>query len=78
MRRFITTVRQTICGRSSIRPIRLGVGVILDVVYNHLGPSGNYLAEFAPAYFTDRYENEWGAAINFDGTDSGPVREFFV
>jgi maltooligosyltrehalose trehalohydrolase len=56
----------------------LGLGVILDVVYNHLGPDGNYLKEFAPAYFTDRYKNEWGEAINFDGDDAGPVREFFV
>ena len=55
-----------------------GVGVILDVVYNHLGPSGNYLRAFAPAYFTDRHENEWGDAFNFDGPDAGPVREFFV
>ena len=55
-----------------------GIGVILDVVYNHLGPAGNYLREFAPAYFTDRYDNEWGDAINFDGPDAGPVREFFV
>ncbi len=56
----------------------LGLGVILDVVYNHIGPDGNYLKEFAPAYFTDRYKNEWGEAINFDGDDAGPVREFFV
>src|SRR5438093_3069995 len=56
----------------------LGIGVILDVVYNHLGPTGNYLRNFAPAYFTDRYENEWGDAINFDGPDAAPVREFFI
>ena len=56
----------------------LGIGVILDVVYNHLGPVGNYLRAFAKAYFTDRYENEWGDAINFDGDDAGPVREFFA
>jgi maltooligosyltrehalose trehalohydrolase len=56
----------------------LGVGVILDVVYNHLGPAGNYLRVFSEAYFTDRYENEWGDAINFDGADAGPVREFFI
>ncbi len=55
-----------------------GVAVILDVVYNHLGPSGNYLNAFAPQYFSDRYDNEWGDALNFDGADSGPVREFFV
>lgn len=56
----------------------LGLAVILDVVYNHLGPDGNYLKRFAPAYFTDRYENEWGEAINFDSPDAAPVREFFV
>jgi maltooligosyltrehalose trehalohydrolase len=55
-----------------------GLGVILDVVYNHLGPSGNYLREFAHEYFTDRYDNEWGDAINFDGEDAAAVREFFV
>src|SRR5205085_364901 len=56
----------------------LGLGVILDVVYNHLGPDGNYLKQYATEYFTDRYANEWGEAINFDGPDAGPVREFFV
>ena len=55
-----------------------GLAVILDVVYNHLGPSGNYLRNFSPAYFTDRYPNEWGESINFDGDDAGPVRDFFV
>ena len=56
----------------------LGVGVILDVVYNHLGPVGNYLRSFSPAYFTGRYDNEWGDAINFDGDAAAPVREFFI
>jgi maltooligosyltrehalose trehalohydrolase len=56
----------------------VGVGVILDVVYNHLGPDGNYLKEFSEHYFTDRYANEWGDAINFDGEHAGPVREFFL
>jgi maltooligosyltrehalose trehalohydrolase len=56
----------------------LGLAVILDVVYNHFGPSGNYLGMFAPAYFTRKYENEWGEAINFDGADAAPVREFFT
>jgi maltooligosyltrehalose trehalohydrolase len=55
-----------------------GLGVILDVVYNHLGPAGNYLRTFAPAVFTDRHENEWGESINFDGPDAAPVREFFI
>jgi maltooligosyltrehalose trehalohydrolase len=56
----------------------LGIAVVLDVVYNHFGPDGNYLKLFSPAYFTDRHDNDWGEAINFDGPDSGPVREFFV
>ena len=56
----------------------LGLAVILDVVYNHLGPDGAYLSSFAQAYFSDRYPNEWGEALNFDGPDSAPVREFFV
>jgi maltooligosyltrehalose trehalohydrolase len=54
----------------------LGLAVILDVVYNHLGPDGNYLAEFAPDYFTDKYSNDWGKAINFEGP--APARDFFV
>ena len=57
---------------------RLGLGITLDVVYNHVGPDGNYLKEFSPAYFTNRYDNEWGEAINFDGADSEAVREFFI
>ncbi|HET7695253.1 MAG TPA: malto-oligosyltrehalose trehalohydrolase [Vicinamibacterales bacterium] len=54
----------------------LGLGVILDVVYNHLGPDGNYLGEFSPDYFTDKYTNDWGRAINFEGP--APARAFFV
>src|SRR5215469_17672781 len=57
---------------------RAGLGVILDVVYNHIGPDGNYLKHFAESYFTDRYKNEWGEALNFDGENSGPVRDFFT
>ncbi|MCA1557841.1 MAG: malto-oligosyltrehalose trehalohydrolase, partial [Acidobacteria bacterium] len=57
---------------------RIGIAVILDVVYNHLGPDGNYLSQFAPDYFTSRHKTEWGAALNFDGEKSGPVREFFL
>jgi maltooligosyltrehalose trehalohydrolase len=56
----------------------LGLGVILDVVYNHLGPIGNNLKSFSPYYFTDRYRNEWGEAINFDGEEAVPSRELFV
>jgi maltooligosyltrehalose trehalohydrolase len=55
-----------------------GIAVILDVVYNHFGPDGNYLSCFSQSYFSDRYKNEWGDPINFDGPDSGPVREFFL
>jgi maltooligosyltrehalose trehalohydrolase len=53
-----------------------GIGVILDVVYNHLGPDGNYLAEFSADYFTDRYENDWGKALNFEGPRQ--ARDFFL
>ena len=56
---------------------RLELGMILDVVYNHVGPSGNYLAQFSPRYFAER-RTEWGDAINFDGPDAAPVREFVV
>jgi maltooligosyltrehalose trehalohydrolase len=56
----------------------LGLGVILDVVYNHFGPSGNYLSKFSSHYTTSKHTNEWGEAINFDGEQSAPVREFFV
>jgi maltooligosyltrehalose trehalohydrolase len=54
---------------------RHGLGVVLDVVYNHLGPCGNYLAEFGP-YFTTRYQTPWGQALNLDGPDSDEVRRF--
>jgi maltooligosyltrehalose trehalohydrolase len=54
----------------------IGLGVILDVVYNHLGPDGNYLEEFSADYFTDRYSNDWGTAINFE--DSERARAYFV
>ncbi|MGB9081719.1 MAG: malto-oligosyltrehalose trehalohydrolase [Desulfuromonadaceae bacterium] len=54
-----------------------GLAVILDVVYNHLGPEGNYLHGFGP-YFTDRYRTPWGDAVNFDGPDSDPVRSYFI
>ena len=56
----------------------LGLGVILDVVYNHIGPDGNYLSCFTPDYFTTRYANEWGEAINFDGDNAAGVREFMI
>lgn len=56
----------------------LGVMVVLDVVYNHLGPDGNYLREFSPDYFSTRHRNEWGEPLNFDAANAGPVREFFA
>jgi len=54
-----------------------GLAVVLDVVYNHLGPEGNYIADFGP-YFTDRYKTPWGAGLNFDGPYSDEVRRFFI
>jgi malto-oligosyltrehalose trehalohydrolase len=55
-----------------------GIMVILDVVYNHLGPDGNFLPSYAPGFFTDRHKTPWGAAINFDGQHAGAVREFVI
>ncbi len=54
-----------------------GLAIALDVVYNHLGPEGNYLSQYAP-YFTDRYKTPWGLALNFDGPHSDDVRWFFI
>lgn len=54
-----------------------GLGVLLDVVYNHLGPTGNYLRTFGP-YFTQRYQTPWGEAVNLDGPESDEVRRFFI
>jgi maltooligosyltrehalose trehalohydrolase len=56
----------------------LGLGVILDVVYNHLGPDGNYLGELSDQFVSTRHSSEWGDALNFDGEGSGPVRELFA
>jgi len=56
---------------------RKGLAVVLDVVYNHLGPEGNTLWDYGP-YFTDRYKTPWGAALNFDGPESDPVRRYFI
>jgi maltooligosyltrehalose trehalohydrolase len=60
------------------RAHELGIMVILDVVYNHFGPDGNYHGEFSKDYFSTKYKCDWGEALNFDGENSGPVREFFV
>jgi maltooligosyltrehalose trehalohydrolase len=56
----------------------VGIGVILDVVYNHLGPTGQYLDAFSEHYFADRHKTDWGRALNFDGDYSGPVRDYFL
>lgn len=60
------------------RAHELGLGVLLDVVYNHLGPDGNYLGQFARGYTTERHATPWGPAPNFDGPDAGPVRELVL
>ena len=65
MRRFVD------CAHS------FAIGVILDVVYNHLGPDGNYFSEFSPFYFSEKHNTDWGKAINFDGPNCSSVREFF-
>ena len=57
---------------------RVGLMVLLDVVYNHFGPEGNYLHAYAPQFFTSRHQTPWGAAINFDGEGSRTVRDFFI
>jgi maltooligosyltrehalose trehalohydrolase len=56
---------------------RRGLAVVLDVIYNHLGPEGNYLSQFGP-YFTDRYQTPWGPAVNFDGEGNPGVRRFVI
>lgn len=56
---------------------RMGLAVLLDVVYNHLGPDGNYIGQFGP-YFTDRYRTGWGEAVNYDGPHSDEVRRFVI
>ncbi len=66
LRRFVDTAH------------RIGLAVALDVVYNHLGPDGACLGAFSPRYFTERHQTPWGAALNFDGEDSGHVRDFFL
>lgn len=55
-----------------------GLAVILDVVYNHLGPDGNYLWSYTRDYFTNRHHTPWGDGLNFDGPRSRPVRDFFI
>jgi maltooligosyltrehalose trehalohydrolase len=55
-----------------------GIGVILDVVYNHLGPDGNYLPQYSDHYFTDAHATDWGAAVNYDAEDAHGVRSFVI
>lgn len=55
-----------------------GLAVLLDVVYNHFGPDGNYLWGYSRDYFTDRHKTPWGDAVNFDGPESKPVRDYFI
>lgn len=55
-----------------------GLMILLDVVYNHFGPDGNYLHAYAPQFFSESHHTPWGAAINFDGNDSRIVRDFFI
>jgi maltooligosyltrehalose trehalohydrolase len=79
---FIYAPQNSYGGPAGLRTLvnaahKAGLAVILDVVYNHLGPEGNYLDAFAP-YFTDVYHTPWGSAINYDGPDSGAVRRYFI
>jgi malto-oligosyltrehalose trehalohydrolase len=55
-----------------------GIMVLIDVVYNHFGPDGNYLPLYAPGFFTDRHKTPWGAAVNYDGSDAKAVREYII
>ena len=55
-----------------------GIAVMLDVVYNHFGPEGNFLHLYAPQFFTDRHSTPWGAAIDFESSTSRAVRDFFI
>ena len=57
---------------------RVGIAVVLDVVYNHFGPDGNYWREYSKEYFSTRYENEWGEALNFDGPGAEGLRELVI
>ncbi len=79
---YLYAVSQAYGGTTGLKELvnachRQGLAVILDVVYNHLGPEGNYLRDFGP-YFTSQYATPWGEAVNFDQAYSEPVRRFFV
>jgi maltooligosyltrehalose trehalohydrolase len=79
---YIGAAQNSYGGPKGLKPLvdachARGLAILLDVVYNHLGPEGNYLAEYGP-YFTDRYKTPWGQALNFDGPHSDDVRWFFI
>ncbi|HEX8040138.1 MAG TPA: malto-oligosyltrehalose trehalohydrolase [Chryseosolibacter sp.] len=79
---FPFAVQQSYGGATGLKDLvneahREGIAIMLDVVYNHLGPEGNYLQKYGP-YFTDRHRTGWGQAINFDGPWSDGVRSFFL
>lgn len=79
---FPFVVQQTYGGPLALKKLislchQKGIAVVLDVVYNHLGPEGNYLSEFGP-YFTEKYKTPWGNAVNFDDRGSHGVREYFI
>lgn len=79
---YIFAVQNSYGGTDGLKSLvnachKKGLAVVLDVVYNHLGPEGNYLAEFGP-YFTERHTTPWGKAINFDDAYSSEVRNFFI
>lgn len=79
---YLYAVQNSYGGPDSLKRLvdachNVGMAVVLDVVYNHLGPEGNYLHEFGP-YFTDHYRTPWGRAINFDQAWSDQVRDFFI
>ena len=67
-----------ICAALVDRAHALGIATLLDVVYNHFGPDGSYLARFSPDYLSDRHRTPWGPAVNFDGPGCDMVRAFFI
>lgn len=79
---FPFAVQHSYGGAAGLRKLidrchQLGLAVIIDVVYNHLGPEGNYFSNYGP-YFTDKYQTPWGNAINFDDSYCDPVRNYFI
>ena len=79
---YVSAVQNSYGGAAGLKRLvdaahERGLAIILDVVYNHLGPEGNYLSEYGP-YFTERYKTAWGLALNFDGPHSDEVRWLFI